>query len=103
MATSGVCGALNECGVWWLIGECSTGWPSARLQLTGFVFRMPRTPAPATARQTPQPYPQPPRTSHAFTMQMLEVFKRFGLEHKETDKLSFPPAPKWREGTRDKY
>jgi len=35
--------------------------------------------------------------------EMLEVFKRFGLEHKETDKLSFPPAPKWREGTRDKF
>ena len=35
--------------------------------------------------------------------EMLELFKRHGLEHKETDRLSFPPAPKWREGTRDNY
>ncbi|KAL1521560.1 hypothetical protein AB1Y20_021219 [Prymnesium parvum] len=34
--------------------------------------------------------------------EMLELFKRHGLEHKEGDRLSFPPAPKWREGQRDK-
>ena len=34
--------------------------------------------------------------------QMLELFKRNGLQHKEGDKLSFPPAPKWRPEHRGK-
>jgi len=33
--------------------------------------------------------------------EMLELFKRYGLEHKEGDMLAFPPAPKWREDTRE--
>jgi len=35
--------------------------------------------------------------------EMLELFKRNGLQHKEGDKLSFPPAPKWREDSRDQF
>ena len=35
--------------------------------------------------------------------QMLELFKRNGLEHKEHDKIAWPPAPKYRESQRDTW
>lgn len=34
--------------------------------------------------------------------EILELFKRNNIHHKEGDVLAFPPAPKWREEHRDK-
>uniref|UniRef100_A0A6V4GC92 Uncharacterized protein n=1 Tax=Prymnesium polylepis TaxID=72548 RepID=A0A6V4GC92_9EUKA len=35
--------------------------------------------------------------------EILELFKRNGLQHKEHDKIAWPPAPKYRESQRDTW